>query len=262
MALLLQARTCSDQGRTLEALQLVKRGLLHIERAHADAPRVTDALAVLGAYQYFASHLPWYVRTLAAFLVLPPDREQGRERLEQAAANARYCAAEARAALTTAAWWDSDAEHALGAAAALTNAFPANYHFALLAQHVMLGARRTGDALAAATHTLAVIQRDDRPAAYGMIADQQYMLGLIRIAQTNYQAALTHFGIAATVGRNKPWIQGWALLRQGMMHDVLGRREAARQCYAAACGPEYRSERLRQFARAFGARPYAGEAIE
>ena len=223
---------------------------------------MTDALVVLGAYRYFASYLPWYLRTLNALFVLPADRRRGLQELEAAAAQARFASTEASLALAAAYSWENDPERALGLIEALQRVFPDNVCFTALQQRILLRAHRPAEALVLATNTLRRLEADQRVYISGWLADQQYELGLIQLAQTNYAAALTAFGLAQTLGAHKPWMQDWSLLRQGTMYDLQGLRVPARRCYQAVEAAPHDSALVRHYATRFLQTPYAGEELE
>jgi len=261
-AFLLRARWEGRRQNYIEALKWLKRGLSLINRARDNPATAADARAVLGAYQYFASHLPWYCRFFATLLIEPADKREGLDNLEFAARHARVARPEARMLLAAAYVWEHDPDSALELTASLLREYPLNYCLGVLRQDILIRNRNYSEAHARATNELSQIESDPRAHVHGLLTDQHYGLGVIQFGLTNYHSALTHFATAYRLGGNKPHVQAWAMLRQGTLYDLMGKRKSARECYAVVRAIDHDSEVLNNYSEIFSERPYQGETLE
>jgi len=261
-AFLLKSYLESKQENYISSLRWLKHGLNQINKAGAFEEARADANMILGAYKFYVSYMPWYIRYFATLFIEPTSKEQGLERLEDAASNAVFVRAEAQMLLAAAFLWEREPDRALEVVSILSRKFPDNFFLATLKQKILVEQRLYSEAYKSATNNLRKIENDNRFYVHGLLVDQYYELGLINTAQSNYYKALANFASAYKLAENKPHYQAWSLLRQGTVYDMMNQRDMAIKCYHASQKTKFDSELLRNYCKTFLKYPYKGEILE
>ena len=262
VAFVMRASVLAEQKNTADALEWAKRGMGRLMRATRRRETSADAAVLVGAYQYFIDTTPWFCRFFASLFITPTDRTQGIENMASGMAGAHILGPEARLLLAVASLWEDDTDRATDLVDGLAHDFPRNHQIAALRQAVLLREGKIAAAYLCASNCLVTIENDSRAYTWGFKADQQYALGIIAAAATDYQTSAAHFAKAYALAGTKTRLAAWAILRQGTIHDLMGQREDACRCYLAVRSIETDTPLARNFADLFLGQPYAGETIE
>jgi len=194
-----RGRLLSDREEWLAAAQDGKQALDHIfEIAEADTSNA-DLLFGVGAYDYFAEAVPERYPLVAPLMFFFPDgdKERGIHRLERAARDGRFVAAEAAYFLTMIhTVFEPNFRQALDKVSYLRARYPGNAMF-----HVMLGRVqfRWGQRRAAGI-TFSKVVSDYNRGAPGyikpLVSQAHYYLGRNALRLDSIDVALNHFRAA------------------------------------------------------------------
>lgn len=258
IALVMQAHNDAENGDFLAAMQWCKRGLHEMTTVAAHPATQNDALCLLGMYHYFISDAPWYVRAVSSVMLLPPDAVYGLRCLEDGAETSEMTQTEVKLSLVTAYLRERMNTRSLLYINELSTQYPDNLWIELLRQETLVSTKDIPAAVAAAIENLGRIQKDTRPWMRGLLIDQHYALGRYYQMATNYTEALVHFEKAATQPAQKPRLKALARLHQGMILDCLGRRQHARNAYAAVQSMSIADPYVVKQATVYMSHPYEG----
>ncbi len=101
-----------------------------LEKAVKLDPRFYDAYSGIGAFNYYAAHLPWYLKPIALILGINGNEKVGIEELKKAAENASYSKAEAASFLADIVYVDKkDYSGIVRLSLALHRMYPGNLDF-------------------------------------------------------------------------------------------------------------------------------------
>lgn len=227
------------RGYYLPAYRSLRRALERFQQAKVLDPASSDADYGLGLYAVSVAQIRGWRRPLVSLLLPDGDLAEGEAALRRAAAEALFTADLAAVALmrhTVAA--DRFAE-ALPFAERLTARYSGNPDFAFLLAFLYGETGRHAEAAAVADQIRAAMAAGHEN--YGPEINPRYLqlLGKLAMDRGEYTAALANFERAYAARTPRfAWVAAWAAVRAGMVHDLLGEREAAVRRYRQALALE------------------------
>lgn len=223
------------RGHPLSALGSLRRALAGFREAKALEPNLADADYGLGLYAVAVGEVRGWRRALVALFLPDGDRAEGEAALRRAAAEARFTADLAAVALMDRAVGAERFGEALPYAERLAARYPGNPDFAYLLAFLYGETGHHAEGAAAAERIHAAMEAGHEN--YGPETRPRYLqlLGKLAMDRGEYREALAAFE-RAYAARNArfEWAAAWAAARAGMVHDLLGEREAALDQYRQA----------------------------
>jgi len=199
-------------------------------------PENYDVYFAMGLLHYHIDHLPAFTRFLSSLLIASGDRQKGLQELELAAKKGYLLKDLAKAELLSAyVNFEKEPSRALPIAQDLRERFPRNYNilFALGNAYSELG--RTEEALSLAREIESGIQSGTPPFRPELWPRYFQLMGRISFDRGEYTKASEYF--QRVLQDRSPYhgrVRAWALVRLGMIHDVLQERNKAEEYYRKA----------------------------
>ncbi len=249
------------RGYYLPAYRSLRRALERFQQARALDPALADADYGLGLYQVSVAAVRGWRRPLVSLLLPEGDMAEGEAALRRAAAEALFTADLAALALVHLTVAADRFSEALPFAERLAARYPGNPDFAFLLAFLYGETGRHAEAAAVADQIRAAMAAGHEH--YGPETGPRYLqlLGKLAMDRGEYRAALVNFERAYAARTPRfAWVAAWAAARAGMVHDLLGEREAAVRRYRQALalegdGPAHAA------ARRHLTEPYRGRGI-
>jgi tetratricopeptide (TPR) repeat protein len=227
------------RGYYLPAYRSLRRALERFEQAQALDPALADADYGLGLYAVSIAQVRGWRRPLVSLLLPDGDLARGEAGLHRAATDARFTADLAALALVHLRVAAERFAEALPFAERLAARYPGNPDFAFLLAFLYGETGRHPEAATIADKILAAMEAGHEN--YGPEMSPRYLqlLGKLAMDRGEYRAALAHFERAYAARTPRlAWVGAWAAARAGMVHDLLGEREAAVRRYQEALALE------------------------
>jgi len=227
------------RGRYLSAYRSLRRALERFEQVKALDPSLADADYGLGLYAVSVAQVRGWRRPVVALLLPDGNMAQGEAALERAAAEGVFTADLAAVALMHVRVGAERFGAALPFAERLAARYPGNPDFAFLLAFLYGETGRHAEAAAVAERIRAAMENGH--GNYGLETRPRYLqlLGKLAMDRGEYKAALDHFERAYAARTSRlTWVAAWAATRAGMVHDLLGEREAAIRRYEQALALE------------------------
>jgi hypothetical protein len=201
-------------------------------RLAAQEPGMADAQLMQGVQEYVVASLPGALRRLGAAAGIRGNKERGLRTLEDVAARGASSRVEAAMLLSTVYRHERRHADALSLLARLRADYPRNYllHFAEIYTHVEA---RDEHAAEASLRTMARMQTEGAP-GYRRVQPEKidYTGGVLLCRFGHLEPALaTMHRLAAGPADLDAQTRLLATERLGMLHDVRGERDLARQAY-------------------------------
>jgi tetratricopeptide (TPR) repeat protein len=227
------------RGHYLSAYGSLRKALERFEQVKALDPSSADAEYGLGLYAVSVAQVRGWRRPLVVLLLPDGDMAQGEAALARAAAEGVFTADLAAMALIHLRVGAERYAAALPFAERLAGRYPGNPDLAFLLAFLYGETGRHAEAAAVAERIRGAMESDHRN--YGPETRSRYLqlLGKLAMDHGQYRVALEHFerAYAARTPRLR-WVAAWAATRAGMVHDLLGEREAAVRRYEQALALE------------------------
>lgn len=223
------------RGYYLPAYRSLRRALERFREAKTLDPALADADYGLGLYAVSVAQVTGWRRPLVTLILPDGDAAEGEAALQRAAAEGLFTADLAAVALVQLLVGAERLAEALPFAERLEKRYPGNPDFAFLLAFLYGEARRHGEAAAVADRIRAAMRAGH--ANYTRELDSRYLqlLGKLAMDRGEYRTALVHFEQAYAARTSRlAWVAAWAAARAGMVHDLLGEREAAVRHYRQA----------------------------
>lgn len=223
------------RGHPLSAIRSLRKALEGFREAKALEPDLADSDYGLGLYAVAVAEVRGWRRALVAFFLPDGDGAEGEAALRRAAAEALFTADPAAVALMHRAVGAERFAEALTYAERLAARYPGNPDFAYLLAFLYGETDRHAEAAGVAERIRAAMEAGH--GNYGPETRPRYLqlLGKLAMDRGEYREALAAFE-RAYAARNArfEWAAAWAAARAGMVHDLLGEREAAIDRYRQA----------------------------
>ena len=205
-----------------------KKGRKYLLQAVKLNPRIYDAYAGLGIYDYYADSLPGVLK-LSALLFVNGDRKRGMEELEICINKGRFFNIEAQLFyISILVQFEKDYAKALLMVQKLRDSDPGNIFFRFVEFLTVFNMHDWDNTIKLANSFL-----EDLPALKNATINQQAALfylaaGDAHIAKNEYGQAISMFnqGINTTPYPDKGWVT-FCYLRRGQIYDILGDRNKA-----------------------------------
>jgi len=223
----------------LSAYRSLRRALERFEQVKALDPSLADADYGLGLYAVSVAQVKGWRRPFVALLLPDGDMAQGEAALARAAAEGVFTADLAAMALMHLRVGAERFAAALPFAERLAARYPGNPDFAFLLAFLYGETGRHAEAAAVEERIRAAMESGH--GNYGPETRPRYLqlLGKLAMDRGQYKAALEHFERAYAARTSRlTWVAAWAATRAGMVHDLLGEREAAIRRYEQALALE------------------------
>lgn len=244
----------------LASLRGLRSSRKYLEEALALDPGLTDAYYWLGLYDYSWAKIPAVLRPLVHLVLPGGDKRRGLDRLRLAAEQGTFTRAPARLALAQIyAYQEENFEEARAYIERVAKRYPGNPDFAFLLAFIYSELGRFEEAVALGREIFQDIEAGRNHYDRGMQGRYEQLMGKIYMDRGDYATALTFFRRSVQADtRRYAWVTAWAWTRMGMVYDLLGNREAAKENYRKALAIEAPGI-ARDFAKKYLAQPYRGE---
>ncbi len=230
----------------------------HLEKAKAEDPQNYDVYFSMGLLHYHLDHLPATTRFFSSLFITTADHDKGLQELELAAQKGDLLKELAQAELVSVyANFEGQPAKALPIVQELKEKFPRNYNFAFALATTLSELQRFPEAFAVAGEIERGIQAGRPPFALQLLPRHYHLMGRILFNQKEYARAAEYFQKAlldtsATNARTRVS----ALVRLGMIRDIRGEREKAKEYYSRALEVEGGEGVARTEAEKYLATPY------
>jgi tetratricopeptide (TPR) repeat protein len=236
------------RGERLAAARDGNRVRAALERAIALDPTLHDAYFGIGLYHYYADVVPAAARFLRMLLLMPGgDREQGMREMARARQQGVLLAGEADFQMHWLyLWYEKQPERALALVQDLDARYPANPVFLQRIAEIRRDYLRDHRASADAWRTLLARAESRRVEAIA-VAEARARIGLgaalLELSQPEH--AIDHLKTAVATGSDAFYSShALAQLLLGTAYDRIGRRDLAKDAYAAAINAAPRDDPL------------------
>jgi len=226
-----RGRLYSDREEWLRAAQDGRRALNDIFDLSAADTTNADLVFGEGVYRYFADAIPERYPIVRPLMLFFPsgDKEWGLEQLDRVVREGRFVRAEAAYFLLQIyTVFEPDVEKASAYASLLTTWYPENPVFLALEGRVAFRWGQWDRARALYTELLEM----DAPNA--VLSQAHYYMGRLDMIDVSNESALWHFQRVTeleSVYDGMSYFRVQSMLREGMVHDVNGDRDAAVKAY-------------------------------
>ena len=179
-------------------------------------PNYTDALLVVGMYDYIAGSLPWYTKIFAAIAGVHGNRERGLEEMRQVTEKGRWTKTDALSFLAVLYYREKRYADAIGILADLQRKYPRNF---LLPQEIARAYKAQNNWHAAAEAYDSILKnRENGGEGFGKIpAAKIYFQAGEAFAQAgDKQTALERYEKAASIKEKNPYVYRSELAAAGL----------------------------------------------
>lgn len=256
-----RGRLYSDRESWLKAAQDGRAALDHVFKVAESDTSNADALFGVGVYDYFAAAIPDQYPVVRPLMIFFPDANQARglRRLERVVDEGRFIHTEA-------AWFllqihlvfEPDYTQALRYARWLRGNYPENALFHLMEGRVYIKWGQWEEAAVIFREVADHYDAGTRGYLRPLASQAQYFLGRDAMRLGDHRRALGHFDRVAEIENpydHDSYVLVQAQLRKGMVHDLLGERDLARQAYRRVVRMDDRGS-SRERARRYLNEPY------
>jgi len=219
-------------------------------------PGYTDALLIVGIYNYVVGSLPWPVRAAAFLATIHGSKTRGLEMIRQAIAGGGEASVDARTTLALFLAREHRYPEALELAHWLSTHFPGNFLYGLAEADLLKASGQDSRAEAAYRHLVELGLQGRFPNQRAELA--AYNLGNLYRAQHRWREAAAAYDTVSRFPSPDPQVLARALLAAGEMYDLAGDRTTAIARYrtVADSGTD---RSLAEQARRYLKRPYRHE---
>ena len=208
----------------------------YLEKAKAEDPQNYDVYFSMGLLHYHLAHLPAAARFFSSLFITAADRAKGLQELGLAAQKGDLLKELAQAELVSVYLnFEEQPAKALPVAQELKEKFPRNYNFAFALANILSELQRFTEAFAVAGEIERGIQSGRPPFALQLLPRYYHLMGRILFKQKEYPRAAEYFQKAlldTSVTNARTRVS--ALVRLGMIRDIRGEREKAKEYYSRA----------------------------
>ena len=228
----------------LAAANAGRKALGIIRDAESLDPGNADILLGAGMYNYYADVLPKEYPYLKPLMLFIPagDKQKGIEQLNEAAARGKYASVESMYFLMQLYYYyEKDYPKALAIALQLTRRYPNNMLFHKYLGRCYASESNWSEGLAVFSDIEERSVRGQRGYTTWAEREAEYYIGLCQMNLGRIDKALPHFfrcdEVSRTLDRDgESGFMVLANLRIGMIDDLLGKREEAKQQYRKVLG--------------------------
>ena len=231
----------------------------YLEKAKAEDPQNYDVYFSMGLLHYRLGHLPATARFFSSLFITAADRDKGLQELGLAAQKGDLLKELAQAELVSVyTTFEEQPAKALPIARELKEKFPRNYNFAFALANTYSELQRFPEAFAVAGEIERGIQAGRPPFVLQLLPRYYHLMGRILFNQKEYARAAEYFQKAlldTSVTNARTRVS--ALVRLGMIRDIRGEREKAKEHYSRALDVEGGEGFARTEAEKYLATPYS-----
>jgi len=234
MATIVKVRWAIRQKRYFAMARDTSAAWEYMQKAQAAGPQVTDIYFPFGLLHYHIGHLPGLARFLSSLLITAGNQRQGLQELELVAQKGDLLKELSQTELVSAyLYFEKQPAKALPLALELKEKFPRNYNFSFALANTYSELQRFPEALAIAQELNKNIQAGKPPFFPQLQSRYDILMGRIFFNQAEYGQSAEHLQLVlrdTTLynARNR----AAALLRLGMIHDILKERNEAETYYS------------------------------
>jgi tetratricopeptide (TPR) repeat protein len=259
LAKIVKIRWAIAQKRYFTIVQETANIWDYLERVKAEDPQNYDVYFSMGLLHYHLDHLPGAARFFSSLLITAADHDKGLQELGLAAQRGDLLKELAQAELASVYTnFEEQPAKALPLARGLTEKFPRNYNFAFALAINLSELQRFTEAFAVAGEIERGIQSATPPFVPQLLPRYYHLMGRILFNQREYPRAEEYFQKAlADTSVTNARTRASALVRIGMIRDVRGEREKAREYYSRALDVEGGEGIAQTLAKRYLATPYA-----
>ena len=208
----------------------------HVEKVKAKDPQNFDIYFPMGLVHYHLDHLPAAARFFSSLFITSADREKGLQELRLAAQKGDLLKEIAQAELVSVYTnFEAQPAKALPTARELHEKFPRNYNFSFALANIYSELNRFTEAYTVAGEIGLGIEAGIPPFVPQLLPRYHHLMGRILFNQKDYARAAEYFQKAlldTSVTNARTRVS--ALVRLGMIRDIRGEREKAKEYYSRA----------------------------
>jgi tetratricopeptide (TPR) repeat protein len=216
-------------------------------------PAYSDALLIVGIYNYVVGSLPWPVRAAAFLATIHGSKAHGLEMIRQAMEGGGEASVDARTTLALFLAREHRYQEALALAHWLYTHFPGNFLYGLAEADLLKAAGQDTQAESAYRHLIELGLQGRFPNQLAELA--AFNLGNLYRSQRRWRQAAVAYDSVSRFPSPDPMVLAKAILAAGEMYDLAGDRTTALARYraVAASGTD---RTLAEQARRYLKRPY------
>ena len=208
----------------------------YLEKAKEEDPQNYDTYFLMGLLHYHLDHLPPLARFFSSLLIASGDSKKGLQELELAAQKGDLLKELAQSELASVyVNFEKQPARALPIARELRKRFPRNYNFSFVLANALSELHQFQEAFATAREIEKGIQAGTPPFVPQLQPRLNQLMGRIFFNEGEYAKASAY--LEDTLRDRAPYnarVRAWALVRLGMIHDALNKREQAEEYYNRA----------------------------
>ena len=208
----------------------------YLEKAKEEDPQNYDTYFLMGLLHYHLDHLPPLARFFSSLLIASGDSKKGLQELELAAQKGDLLKELAQSELASVyVNFEKQPARALPIARELRKRFPRNYNFSFALANALSELHQFQEAVATAREIEKGIQAGTPPFVPQLQPRLNQLMGRIFFNEGEYARASEY--LEKTLKDREPYnarVRAWALVRLGMIHDALNKREQAEEYYNRA----------------------------
>ena len=208
----------------------------YLEKAKTEDPQNYDTYFLMGLLHYHLDHLPPLARFFSSLLIASGDSKKGLQELELAAQKGDLLKELAQSELASVyVNFEKQPARALPIARELRKRFPRNYNFSFVLANALSELHQFQEAFATAREIEKGIQAGTPPFVPQLQPRLNQLMGRIFFNEGEYAKASAY--LEDTLRDRAPYnarVRAWALVRLGMIHDALNKREQAEEYYNRA----------------------------
>lgn len=231
----------------------------YLEKAREGNTQNYDVRFLIGVLHYHIHHLPGFIRFLSSALIVAGSHEKGLQELEMAAQKGDLLKDLAQAELTSVYLnFEKQPAKALPLARELNKRFPNNYNFLFVLGNTLADLHRYEEASSIAQAIDKNIQSGIPPFMPQLQPRYNQLMGRILFNQGEYDRAMEYFqAVLKDTSFYNARSRVWALVRMGMINDLLKKRTQAQEYYLRALDVEEGEGAARIEAGKYLKKPYS-----
>ncbi len=198
-----------------------------LEKAVEIKPDFYDAFSGIGAFNYYAAHLPWYMKPVALILGISGNEEEGIAQLTKAANLGQFSRIEAATFLADVVYLDKkDYRQAARLALELHVEYPGNLDFVRTLCHSYYRLGDYDEVLRYADPTLARYSSADSQRYLSLAYIRFYRGESYAALKTNYDTAIADYSMAIAMGQPSVLVSK-AYYGRGSIYERVGKTKKA-----------------------------------
>jgi tetratricopeptide (TPR) repeat protein len=230
----------------------------YLEKAREGDPQNYDIYFLMGLFHYHIDHLPGLTRFLSSLMITSGDAHKGMQELELAAQKGDFLKQLARTELSSNyLYFEKQPARALPLTQDLQRKYPNNYNYSFSLGNTLADLDRFDEALNIAREIEKKIQAGSPPFVPQLQPRYYQLMGRIFFGKGDYEQAMQNLKkVLQDTSRYNARGRALAFVRLGMISDVRGERDKAKDYYSQALDVEGGEGAAQIDARKYLKKPY------